>query len=108
MRETVGRVPPFGYDRVQQAKTMVAHLAKVTSRRDCKTFSLALTCHFVSIFPRVHQYAVCLVQIPLVFSICTMVSGEPEVVGKPAAFFLVHSPFWSRCGGLGVSQCCFR
>ena len=35
-------------------------------------------------------------------------SGVPEVVGKPAAFFLVHSPFWSRCGGLGVSQCCFR
>ena len=30
MRELVGGVPPLGYDRVQQAQTKVAHLAKVT------------------------------------------------------------------------------
>ena len=40
MREPVGRVPPLGYDRVQQVQTKVAHLAKVTGRSDCKTFSL--------------------------------------------------------------------
>ena len=53
MREPVGRVPPLGYDRVQQAQTKVARFAKVTGRHDCETFSLASTCHFVSIFPRV-------------------------------------------------------
>ena len=53
MRELVGRVPSLGYDRVQQAQTKVARLAKVTGRRDCKSFSLASTCHFVSIFPLV-------------------------------------------------------
>ena len=52
MREPVGEVPLLGYDRVQQAQTKVAHLAQVTGRRDCKTFSLALMCHFVTIFPR--------------------------------------------------------
>ena len=51
----------------------MAHLAKVTGRRDCKTFSLALTCHFVS-------DSLCF------FSRCTMVSGKLEVAVKPAAF----------------------
>ena len=41
MREPVGGVPPLGYDRVQQEKTNVARLAKVTGGPDCKTFSLA-------------------------------------------------------------------
>ena len=64
MREPVGRVPPLGYHRVQQAWTKVAHLAKVTGGRDCKTFLLALTHHLVSICPRVLEYAVCLFLIP--------------------------------------------
>ena len=41
MREPVGRVPPLGYDRVQQACAKVARLAKVAGGRDCETFSLA-------------------------------------------------------------------
>ena len=41
MRKPVGRVPLLGYDRVQQVKTKVERLAKVTCGRDCKTFSLA-------------------------------------------------------------------
>ena len=41
MREPVGRVPPLGYDHVQQVCTKVACLAKVTGGRDCETFSLA-------------------------------------------------------------------
>ena len=56
----LGRVPPLGYDRVQVAWTKVARLAKVTGRRDCQTFSLALTCHFVSILPRVFECVICL------------------------------------------------
>ena len=60
MCEPVGGVPPLGCDRVQQAHTKVAHLARFSGKCDCKTFSLALTCHFVSIFPRVPQYTVCL------------------------------------------------
>ena len=64
MREPVGRVPPLGYDRVQQAQTKVAQIAKVTGRRDCETLSLALMYHLVSIFPRVLEYAVCLILIP--------------------------------------------
>ena len=108
MRELVGRVPPLGYDRVQQAETKVAQLAKVTGRRDCETFSLALVYHLVSIFPRVLEYAACLfLLIPFVFSRCTMVSGDLELRGNP-----LHLPksqsFWSRCGGLCVSLCCFR
>ena len=81
----LGGVPPLGYDFVQQAYTKVAHLANVTGRRDCKTVSLALTCHLVSIFLRVLLCAVCLFLIPF-FSSCTMVSGELEVAEKPAAF----------------------
>ena len=69
MRELVGGVPPLGHDRVQQAKTKVAHLAKVTGRRDCKTFSLALRYHLVSIFPRVLEYAICLCLILLFFQL---------------------------------------
>ena len=37
---------PLGHDRMQHVLTKVARLAKVTGRRDCKTFSLASTCHF--------------------------------------------------------------
>ena len=44
-------MPPVGYDRVHQAWAKVARLAKVTGGRDRETFSLALTCHFASIFP---------------------------------------------------------
>ena len=47
----------LGYDRMQQELTKVVHLVKVTGRSDCKTFSLASTCYFVSIFPRVFVYA---------------------------------------------------
>ena len=65
-------VPPLGYDRVQQEQAKVAHLAKVTGGRDRETFSLALTCHVVSIFPRVFEYAVCLFLVPFVFSSCTV------------------------------------
>ena len=43
MREPVGEVPPLGYDRMQQVLTKVARFAKVTGRRDRKTFSLAST-----------------------------------------------------------------
>ena len=67
MRELVREMPHLGYDRVQQAQTQVACLAKVTGGRDCMTFSLALTCHFVSIFPRVFEHAVCLFLVPFVF-----------------------------------------
>ena len=69
MRELVGRVPPLGYDRVQQAWTKVVCLAKVTGRRACKTFSFALTCRFVSIFPRVFEYVICLFVVPFVFQL---------------------------------------
>ena len=51
---------PLGYDRMQQVQTKVANLAKVTGRSDCETFSLASTCYFVSIFPRVFVYAISL------------------------------------------------
>ena len=67
MRELVGGVPPLSYDRAQQAWTKVAHLAKVTGRRDSKTFSLALLYHLVSTFPRVLEYAICLFLTPFVF-----------------------------------------
>ena len=56
----LGKVPPLGYDRKQQVQTKVAHLAKVTGSSDCETFSLASTCYFVSIFPRVLVYAISL------------------------------------------------
>ena len=46
MREPVGRVPPLGYDRVQQAWTKVARLAKVTGRRDRETFFLGFNVSF--------------------------------------------------------------
>ena len=86
MLELVGEVPPLGYDRMQQAWTKVAHLAKVTGRRDCKTFSLASMYHLVSIFLRVLEYAICLFLIPFVFSYCTMVSGEVKLRGNPLQF----------------------
>ena len=38
----------MGYDRMQQVQTKVARLAKVTGKRDSKTFSLASTCHLLS------------------------------------------------------------
>ena len=41
MRGPVGGVPPLFYDREQEVQTKVARHAKVTGRRDCKTFSLA-------------------------------------------------------------------
>ena len=53
---------PSGYDRMQQEKTKVARLAKVTDRSDCETFSFTL------IFPRVCEYTVCLFLVPFVFS----------------------------------------
>ena len=76
MREPVGRVPLLGYDRVQQEQAKVALLAKVTGGRDRETFTLALTCHFVSIFPRVFEYAVCLFLVPFVLSSCTVPAQE--------------------------------
>ena len=42
----LGKCHPLGCDRMQQEKTKVARFAKVTGRSDCKTFSLASTCHF--------------------------------------------------------------
>ena len=41
MREPVGEVAPLGCDRVRQGQAEVAHHAKVTGGRDCKTVSLA-------------------------------------------------------------------
>ena len=46
---------------------MVAHLAKVTSGRDCKTFYLASMYHLVSTLPRVPGYADCLFLVPFCF-----------------------------------------
>ena len=37
---------PLGYDRMQQVKTKVARVDKVTGRSERKTFSVATTCHF--------------------------------------------------------------
>ena len=68
-REPVGGVPLLGHNRVQQTLAKVARLAKVSGRRDRETFSLALTCHFVSILPRVSEYAVCLFPVPFVFPV---------------------------------------
>ena len=49
----------------------MARLAKVTGGRDRETFSLALTSHFASIFPRVFKYAIYLFQVLLDFPSCT-------------------------------------
>ena len=87
MRELVGRVPLLGYDRVQQARTKMAHLAKVTGRRDCKTFSLASACYFVSIFPRVLECAIYLFLVAFVLLPVTRWSRlNIRVAEKPAAF----------------------
>ena len=72
MREPVVGVPQLGHDRVQEEWAKVTRLAKVTGGRDRETFSLALTCHCVSIFPRVFEYAVCLFLVPFVLSSCTV------------------------------------
>ena len=83
--EPVRRVP--GYDRVQQEQTKVARFAKVTGGRDCKTFSLALTCmSFCANLPACFGYAVCLFLVAFVSSSCTMVKVEHRVAVKPAAF----------------------
>ena len=78
----------------------MAHLDKVTGRRDCKTFSLALVYHLVSICPRVLEYAVDMFLIPFVLSNCTMVSGEQELRGNPLHFPNSHSllvTLWPLC-----------
>ena len=41
MRKPVGRVPPFGYDRMHREQANMAHHAKVTGGLDRKTCSLA-------------------------------------------------------------------
>ena len=61
----MGKCHPLGNDRMQQEKTKVAHLAKVTGRSDCETFSLASTCYFVSVFRRVFVYGISLCFFPL-------------------------------------------
>ena len=59
----------------------------VTGRRDCKTFSLAFNVHHLCVnLPACSfKYAVCLFLASRVFSSCTMVNGELELRGKPAA-----------------------
>ena len=51
----LGKCHPLGCDRMQQAKTKVAHFAKGTGRSDRKTFSLAATVTLN--FPRVFDNA---------------------------------------------------
>ena len=113
MRGLVGEVPLLGYDRVQQA------LAKVTGGRDCMTFSLAPTCHFVSIFPRVFEHAFCVCLVPFVFP------AVPQQYRETCGSNMVHShtfkcsvqlylcyheffPFCPHCGGLCDVQFCAR
>ena len=64
----------------------MAHLAKVTGRRDSKTFSLALMYHLVSIFPRALEYGICLFLTPFLHSSCTMVSGDVMLRRNPLHF----------------------
>ena len=108
MREPVGGVPHLGYDRVQQAYTKVAHLARVSGRRDCKTFSFALTCHFVSIFPRVPQYTVCLFLIPFCFfQLHGGSRGETCCIFPNSQSFLV-TLWWALCSPVLFQVVCLH
>ena len=91
-----------GYDRVQSRHRPRWHTSPRSQPdvSDCKTCSLASMYHLVSIFRRVLEYAVCLFLIPLIFSSCTMASGELELRGKPAAL----SQFAIRSGHVVVAS----
>ena len=68
----LGEFQPLAMTACTRNGQKMARLAKVTGRRDCKAFSLALMFHLVSIFPRVLEYAICLFLTPFVFSSCTV------------------------------------
>ena len=102
----------LGYDRVQQAQTKVAHLAKVAGRRGCKTFSLAFHVSFCVQASRVFKYDICLFLIPAVFPKCTMVSVERGVAGETSCNNLIHSLlvtlWWPLCFPVFVPLCLAR
>ena len=79
----------------------MARLAKVTGGRYRETFSLALTCHFASIFLRVFNYAIHLLLGPYVFPSCT-----GPVPGNQLLLAACNSLVWSRtCGCAQVHSC---
>ena len=82
----------------------MARLAKVRGRRDRDTFSLAFTCHFVSIFPRVFEYAVCLLLVPFVFPVAR---SQHRETGCGNMLFTVTLAIVGSSSVCALSDLCF-
>ena len=91
MREPVGRVPP-PWAMIACSRHRPRWHISPRSQADVsvRLFPWSLTCHLVSIFPRVFKYAMCLFLIPSVFHSCTMIRVERKVAEKPAAVTVEH------------------
>ena len=75
----------------------MAHLAKVTGRSCCTTFSLASKCYFVSIFSRVFVYAISLLFFPVARGSALNIKPRGEACCSSIASALSQSIGETRC-----------